>query len=142
MTCFTVSTLMLEITCPPTQNPRTRKTRRTVVEIETETITEIEGRTEIGTETGTTETEIGTGEIGVEIETVTVIEIGTGRETAIGTGEMIGRGSPTLRSLWRRFVLLIILSPPVSNAADIYSSKIIDSHHCACEFKTKLLFTN
>lgn len=99
MTCFTVSTLMLEITCPPTQNPRTRKTRRTVVEIETEMITEIEGRTEIGTETGTTETEIGTGEIGVEIETVTVIEIGTGRETAIGTGGMTGRGSPTLRSL-------------------------------------------
>lgn len=132
---FTVSTLMLEITCPPTQNPRTRKTRRTV-EIETETITEIEGRTVIGTETGTTETEIGTGtgEIGVEIETVTAIEIGTGRETAIGTGEMIGRGSPTLRNLWRRFVLLVNMSPPVSNAADIYSSKIIDSHHCACEF--------
>lgn len=104
---------MLEITCPLTRNPRTRKTRRTV-EIETETITEIEGRTEIGTEIGTTETEIGTGtgEIGVEIETVMVIE--TGRETAIGTGEMIGRGSPTLRNLWRRFVLLVILSSPVS----------------------------
>lgn len=101
---------MLGTTYLLTPNPRTRKTRKNVIETEIEMIAETGDETEIGTiEIGTE-----TGEIGVEIEIA--METGTGieivTETATEREGRTGRESRTLRSLSRRCVLALPVNCP------------------------------